>query len=47
MLRATFRVYKIERQIRGVGDLSFLKVMFLKLMINFTWVSRLVLRYVM
>jgi hypothetical protein len=38
ILRATFRVYKIERQIRGVGDLTFLKVMFLKLMINFTWV---------
>jgi hypothetical protein len=36
---ATFRVFKIERQIKGgTGDLDFLKVMFHKLMINFTWV---------
>lgn len=37
---ATFRVFKIERQILGgSGDIDFLKIMFHKLMINFTWVS--------
>ncbi|KAF8335748.1 Six-hairpin glycosidase-like protein [Cantharellus anzutake] len=34
---SAFRVFKIERQLRGVGDTEFLKTIFLKLMINFTW----------
>ncbi len=34
---ATFRVFKIEEKILGVGDLDFLERMLHKLMINFTW----------
>jgi hypothetical protein len=34
---ATWRVYKIEKKRRGVGDLKFLQRAFHKLMLNFTW----------
>jgi hypothetical protein len=34
---AAWRVYKIEKKRRGVGDRSFLKRVFHKLMLNFTW----------
>jgi hypothetical protein len=34
---AAWRVYKIERKQRGVGDLAFLERAFHKLMLNFTW----------
>jgi hypothetical protein len=34
---ATLRVFKIERQVRGVGDLDFLERVFQKLLLNFTW----------
>lgn len=34
---ATWRVYKIEKKLRGVGDTIFLKRVFQKLLLNFTW----------
>jgi len=34
---AAWRVYKIEKKRRGKGDRSFLKKVFHKLMLNFTW----------
>jgi hypothetical protein len=34
---AAWRVYKIEKKRRGTGDRSFLKRVFHKLMLNFTW----------
>jgi hypothetical protein len=34
---AAWRVYKIEKSRRGVGDINFLKRVFQKLMLNFTW----------
>ena len=34
---ATWRVYKIEEKRRGVGDTVFLKRVFQKLLLNFTW----------
>jgi hypothetical protein len=34
---AAWRVYKIEQRVRGSGDLLFLKRVFHKLMMNFTW----------
>ncbi len=34
---ASWRVYKIEQKRRGKGDLKFLKRIFHKLMLNFTW----------
>jgi Glycosyl hydrolase family 63 C-terminal domain len=34
---ATWRVYKIEKKRRGVGDTLFLKRVFQKLLLNFTW----------
>ncbi|MBZ5553696.1 MAG: glucosidase [Acidobacteriia bacterium] len=34
---AAWRVYKIEKRIRGKGDLHFLESVFHKLMLNFTW----------
>jgi hypothetical protein len=34
---AAWRVYKIDKKLTGVGDLNFLKRMFHKLMLNFTW----------
>ena len=34
---ATWRVYKIEKKRRGVGDKVFLKRIFKKLLLNFTW----------
>lgn len=34
---AAWRVYKIEKRIRGKGDLQFLECVFHKLMLNFTW----------
>ncbi|HUJ25645.1 MAG TPA: glucosidase [Myxococcales bacterium] len=34
---AAWRVYKIEKKRRGVADHKFLKRVFLKLMLNFTW----------
>jgi hypothetical protein len=34
---AAWRVYKIEKKHRGVGDAVFLKRVFQKLMLNFTW----------
>jgi hypothetical protein len=34
---AAFRVYKIERRIRGVADRGFLEKVFHKLLLNFTW----------
>ena len=34
---AAWRVYKIEKKRRGTGDLEFLKRVFHKLMLNFTW----------
>jgi glycogen debranching enzyme len=34
---AAWRVYKIEKKRRGVGDRKFLKRVFHKLMLNFTW----------
>ena len=38
---ATWRVYKIEKKRRGIGDTVFLKRVFQKLLLNFTcWVNR-------
>ena len=34
---AAWRVYKIEKSRRGVGDMVFLKRVFQKLLLNFTW----------
>ena len=34
---AAWRVYKIEKKRRGVGDIRFLEKVFHKLMLNFTW----------
>ena len=34
---AAWRVYKIDRRIRGVGDHAFLEKVFHKLLLNFTW----------
>jgi hypothetical protein len=34
---AAWRVYKIERRMRGVADRSFLEKIFHKLLLNFTW----------
>jgi hypothetical protein len=34
---AAWRVYKIERRVRGVADRSFLERVFHKLLLNFTW----------
>ncbi len=34
---AAWRVYKIEKKYRGVGDTVFLKRIFQKLLLNFTW----------
>jgi hypothetical protein len=34
---AAWRVYKIEKKRRGTGDLEFLKRVFHKLLLNFTW----------
>jgi hypothetical protein len=34
---AAWRVYKIERRARGVGDIQFLERVYHKLIINFTW----------
>jgi hypothetical protein len=34
---AAWRVYKIEKKRKGIGDLKFLKRVFHKLMLNFTW----------
>ena len=34
---AAWRVYKIEKRRRGVGDTAFLKRVFQKLLLNFTW----------
>jgi hypothetical protein len=34
---ATWRVYKIEKKRRGVGDRTFLERIFHKLLLNFTW----------
>jgi hypothetical protein len=34
---ATFRVYKIEKKMRGTGDRVFLERVFQKLLLNFTW----------
>jgi hypothetical protein len=34
---ATWRVYKIEKKRRGVGDTVFLRRVFQKLLLNFTW----------
>ncbi len=34
---ASWRVYKIEKKRRGVGDTTFLKRVFQKLLLNFTW----------
>jgi hypothetical protein len=35
--RAAWRVYQIDKSLRGRGDLAFLKRIFHKLMLNFTW----------
>ena len=34
---AAWRVYKIERRVRGVADRGFLEKVFHKLLLNFTW----------
>jgi len=34
---ATFYVYQIDKQVQGKGDLTFLKSVFHKLLLNFTW----------
>ncbi len=34
---ASWRVYKIEKRVRGVGDRNFLERVFHKLLLNFTW----------
>ena len=34
---AAWRVYKIERRVRGIGDRGFLEKVFHKLLLNFTW----------
>ena len=34
---ATWRVYQIERRLRGTGDRAFLERVFHKLLLNFTW----------
>lgn len=36
-IRATFRVFKIERKVHGREDLEFLERVFQKLLLNFTW----------
>lgn len=36
-IRATFRVFKIERKLTGKEDLGFLERVFQKLLLNFTW----------
>ncbi len=36
-LRATFRVFKLERKLFGREDLKFLESVFQKLLLNFTW----------
>lgn len=36
-IRATFRVFKIERKLFGREDLDFLERVFQKLLLNFTW----------
>ena len=45
-LRATFRVFKIERKMYGVEDVKFLERVFQKLMLNFTYVLSLSSRLV-
>ena len=37
---AAWRVYKIEKKMRGVGDTDFLEKIFHKLIINFTWLGQ-------
>ena len=37
LLRATFRVFKIERKLHGREDIPFLERVFQKLLLNFTW----------
>ena len=37
MLRATFRVFKLERKLYGHEDVQFLERVFQKLLLNFTW----------
>ena len=34
---AALQVYKIEKDKKGIGDIEFLKKIFQKLIINFTW----------
>jgi len=34
---ATYRVYEIDKQLRGQADTQFLEVIFHRLMVNFTW----------
>ncbi|MDQ7823669.1 MAG: glucosidase [Candidatus Eremiobacteraeota bacterium] len=34
---ATFYIYQMEKELSGKGDLEFLKAMFSKLLMNFTW----------
>jgi len=34
---ATMYIYNMEKELRGKGDIEFLKAMFNKLMVNFTW----------
>jgi len=34
---AAWRIYKIDKRLTGQGDVAFLKRVFLKLMLNFTW----------
>ena len=36
-VRATFRVFKIERKLYGKEDVNFLERVFQKLLLNFTW----------
>ena len=36
-VRATFRVFKMERKLHGKEDLAFLERVFQKLLLNFTW----------
>lgn len=42
--RATFRIFKIERKLYGHEDLDFLERVFQKLLINFTWYVKSVLK---
>ena len=37
IIRATFRVFKIERKLYGTEDYKFLERVFQKLLLNFTW----------